>query len=126
MGARVKLKDMPASIQAKYREEKKRSKFKNVATVVDGIRFASRKEAKRWGELSLLLKQGKISQLEMQEPFPLVVNGVLVCKYLADFTYEQDGVRTIEDVKSAFTRKNPVYRLKKKLMSAFGHIITEV
>lgn len=36
-------------------------------------------------------------------------------KYLADFVYTKDGVKYVEDVKSAITRKEPTYVIKRKL-----------
>lgn len=57
---------------------------------------------------------------------PIRVNGVIVCRYWADFTYLENGVRVVEDVKSKITRMQPVYRLKKKLVAAaFGVEIRE-
>lgn len=109
----------------------KASKFRNVKTVVDGITFDSRKEAKRWGELVLLEKAGKIHNLIRQFRYELVVRGIPVCFYVCDFRYidlsSGNVVVVIEDVKSEFTRKNPVYRIKRKLMEAcHGLTITEV
>lgn len=102
-------------------------KFRNVPTEVDGRVFASRKEARRFGELRLLERAGEISDLQIQPAFPLTVNGKLVCKYLADFSYQRGGVRVVEDVKSEITRKHPVYRVKNKLFAAvMGFEITEV
>lgn len=93
------------------------------------IRFDSKKEANRWFELKLLVRQGTIWNLKRQVVFPCVVNGFLVCKYIADFSYEThhptDLTRTItvvEDVKSPITRKNPVYRVKAKLFRALYKI----
>lgn len=100
----------------------KRAKFRNVKTVVDGVTFDSKKEAKRYGELKALEGAGAISELRLQVAFPLYVNGSLVCEYVADFVYREKNVRVVEDVKSAFTRKNPVYRIKRKLMAALNGI----
>jgi hypothetical protein len=41
-----------------------------------------------------------------------------VCKYISDFVYLENGQKIVEDVKSEYTRKLPVYRLKKKLVKA--------
>lgn len=60
---------------------KSRSKYGNVPTVIDGIRFASKLEAKRYGELKLLQKNGDVSFFLRQVPFDLP-GGV---KYVADF-----------------------------------------
>jgi hypothetical protein len=92
------------------------SKFSNVPTTVDGIRFDSRKEARRFAELKLLERAGEIRDLEVHPRYPLTVNEQEVCVYEADFFYrEKDGRVVIEDVKGV---KTPVYRLKKKLMRA--------
>jgi len=93
----------------------KRSKYGNRKTVVDGITFASAKEAKRFGELKLLEKAGVIADLTLQPRFPLKVNGLLICTYVGDFTYRSDGASVVEDSKGFIT---PEFRLKKKLMLA--------
>lgn len=99
-------------------------KYRNVPTVIDGIRFDSKKEAKRWGELRLLKKAGEIDDLSRQLTYNISVQGILICKYTADFDYFDCKKQKIivEDVKSPATRKNPVYRIKKKLMKAIHGI----
>jgi hypothetical protein len=94
-------------------------KFRNTPTEVDGVRFDSKREAARWGELRLLERAGEISDLKRQQPFPMKVNGQHVCNYLADFVYrDHAGKVVVEDVKSPVTRKDPTYRLKAKLLKA--------
>lgn len=96
---------------------KRPRKYGNTPTVVDGIRFASKKEAKRYGELKLLEKVGEIADLELQPKFPLVVNGVKVCTYIGDFRYRnvrQDQV-IVEDAKGVRT---DVFIIKSKLTKA--------
>jgi hypothetical protein len=61
-------------------------------------------------------KSGEITDLELQREFKLEVNGEKVASYICDFAYQENGLLVVEDVKSAMTRKLPVYRLKKKLM----------
>jgi hypothetical protein len=110
-------------------EVKKKSKYGNKKTEVDGIVFDSAKEAKRYSELKVMLKAVEIGMLEMQVPFELKVEGNKVCRYVADFRYidSRTGELVVEDVKSDFTRKLPTYRLKKKLMKQIlGIIIKEV
>ena len=63
--------------------------------------FASKAEAKRFEELRLLERYGKIKDLRTQMNFPCYVNDVLVTTYRADFVYIQDGVEIVEDVKPA-------------------------
>lgn len=94
----------------------KAPKYQNRKTVVDGIKFDSAKEARRYGELKLLERAGQITGLEIQPSFRLLVNNCLICTYRADFTYQDaTKARIVEDVKGM---KTPVYRLKKKLMLA--------
>ncbi len=102
-------------------------KFRNIPTVVDGMRFDSKREAARWGELKLLERVGELSDLQRQVRFDLIVNGVHVAAYIADMVYlDHSGRRVIEDVKSDATRKDPVYRLKAKLMAVLHQPIVEV
>jgi hypothetical protein len=92
-----------------------RSKYRNIRTKVDGIEFASKKEAARYSELRLLERAGKISGLKLQVPYPIEINHVKICTYRADFVYLTRPGLMVEDVKGA---KTPLYRLKKKLMRA--------
>lgn len=117
--------------RGKYVVPEKKSKYKAVRCEVDGIKFDSKKEAKRYGELKMMEKAGLISDLKFQPVYELRVNGVKVCKYIGDFEYNEyvNGLPLlkVEDVKSEHTRKLPVYRLKKRLMKACLNIdITEV
>jgi hypothetical protein len=109
------------------------NKFSAVRTTVDGITFASKREAARYGELKLLERAGEISRLSLQPEFVITINGVKICKYIADFRYVdpsrigprgQKGMIVVEDVKGV---KTAVYRLKKKMTEAFypGLIIDE-
>lgn len=92
------------------------SKYHAVPTVVDGIRFASKGEAARYRELKLLELAGEIACLELQPRYPLVVNGVKIGEYRADFRYAEHGAGVIvEDFKGVRT---PVYRLKRLLVKA--------
>lgn len=95
------------------------SKYRNKPTIVDGLRFASKREANRWKELCILQKAGKISRLQRQIRYPLVVNGEIVATYIADFVYDENGMEIVEDVKGVRT---DVYKLKKKLMWAIHSI----
>jgi hypothetical protein len=94
------------------------TKFGNRVTVLDGHRFASQKEARRYAELCLLLKAGEIRDLVLQPRYALVVNGYLIGHYRPDFAYRlPDGTLIVEDVKSTAT-KTQAYRLRKRLMRA--------
>lgn len=105
-------------------EQPKPSKYRNVKTVIDGIAFDSKREARRYAELKLMLDEGEIHTLALQPSFDVVVNGVKVCRYIADFGYMRGGEVIYEDSKGVRT---PVYRLKVKLVKAvYGVTIVEV
>jgi len=94
----------------------KRHKYRAVPTTVDGIRFPSKAEARRYGELKILESAGKITNFQLQPEFPIKINGKLVCTYRADFIYFTPQQRVIEDVKGVRTA---VYKLKKKMVEAY-------
>ena len=101
------------------------SKYKANPITIDGIRFASQAEGRRYVQLKMLEKSGAISRLELQPSFKCEINGKLVCTYRGDFRYfTKDGCVT-EDVKGVRT---PIFRLKKKLVEALfpGVTIVEV
>ena len=63
---------------------------------------------------------GEIKNLERQVPFPLVVNGITVATYIADWTYAEwqptkGWVQVVHDQKGV---KTQAYVLKKALMWA--------
>ena len=93
------------------------SKLHNVRTQIDGISFDSLDEAARYGELKIEEKAGLIVDLQVHKSFRLVVNGIHVCDYESDFTYQREGKFIVEDVKSPGTITY-AYRIKKKLMLA--------
>nr|DAZ56827.1 MAG TPA: Endonuclease [Caudoviricetes sp.] len=108
-----------------------RSKFNAKKTVVDGITFDSRKEAKRYVALRDLERAGKIRCLRRQVRFELLpafdVDGkhYRPTTYVADFVYTdaKSGKEIVEDVKGVRT---DVYRLKSKMFAhKFGVSILE-
>jgi hypothetical protein len=97
----------------------RRHKYGAKPVTIDGIRFASTKEANRYSELILLNRAGHIRQLELQPEFEHHVDGKLMFTYRADFAYFEGEKRVVEDVKGF---KTPVYRLKKRIVEAAYHI----
>lgn len=89
--------------------------------------FDSLKEMKRYNELILLQRAGKISGLDRQVRFDLLPSqyddsGHCVFRgiyYKADFVYWKDGNFIVEDCKGFRTKE---YVIKKKLMYYFHHI----
>ena len=107
------------------------SKYRNVKTKVDGIVFASKKEAARYQELKLLERVGEISHLELQPRIKIEIGGVKVrfdtgrqVSYISDFRYYDKhlGHYITEETKGF---KTPVYKLKKALVRAMGIDIVE-
>ena len=94
------------------------NKYRNKKVIVDGEEFDSKKEGNRYKELKLLLKAGKISNLELQPRFLLQdgfkKNGRTFRKieYIADFKYIENGKTIVEDVKGMQT---DVFKLKHKI-----------
>lgn len=100
-----------------------RGKYGAQPTEVDGIRFASKKEAARYQTLRAVQLAGAISDLRLQVPFPLHVGGQKIGTYLADFVYVQGGETVVEDVKGVRT---PMYRWKARhLRAEYGISIRE-
>ena len=101
----------------------KMHKYRAIPTEVDGIRFASKKEAKRYVELKLMERKTMITDLELQPKIPIQMMNTAtgeskkVGTYVADFRYycnERHKVIT-EDVKGF---KTPLYKFKKKCVEA--------
>lgn len=100
-------------------------KYHNSKTVIDGIRFDSKKEAKRYLELKILEKAGVIKDLRRQVPYVIINKSRYgrAIKYVADFVYYEGDKLVVEDVKGVRT---PVYKLKKRLMAErFGIEVKE-
>lgn len=76
----------------------------------DGIKFDSKKEARRYDELKLLVRAGKVLFFLRQVPFDLP-GGI---KYRIDFLiFWADGTVTFEDVKGFRTKD---FIMKKKMV----------
>lgn len=113
-----------------------RSKYHNRKVIVDGMRFDSVKEAKRWRELCLLYRAGEIGEVERQVEFVLIptqrtrtpdgkTKTERAVKYRADFVYlDKNGRQVVEDVKGVRTKE---YIIKRKLLLFLrGIVIKEV
>lgn len=103
---------VPAPKPAKYRNVKSGG-------------FDSIKERDIWPQLELRAKAGDIANLKRQVPYALVVNGVLVARYIADFVFDEGRRRVVWDAKSPPTRKLESYRMKVKLMLACHNLQVE-
>lgn len=97
------------------------NKYFNKKVIVDGIKFDSKKEAKRFQELMILKKAGLIKELELQKTFelqPKYTNNkgenIRAITYKSDFFYYDKHLERyiVEDTKGYRT---DVYKIKKKL-----------
>jgi hypothetical protein len=95
---------------------RRRNKYGAVKTAVNGIIFDSKREAGHYVELLTRMRAGEISDLKIQVPFPITINGKKICKYIADFTFIENGKLKVADSKGM---KTGVYKLKKKMVEAF-------
>lgn len=103
----------------------KKTKYRNQKVEIDGFKFDSKKEGNRYLELKFLYRTGKIKNLVLQPEFiicdsaidPRTGRKLPKRKYIADFKYFdcEKGVTVVEDVKSAITREETTYRLKRQL-----------
>jgi len=92
----------------------------------DGLTFDSQAEAAHYDMLRLKLRAGQIiDRITLQPRYDLVVNGVKVATYIADFAYHDgQGRLHVVDVKGVRT---PLYKLKRKLVEAlYGFTIEEI
>ena len=111
----------------------RKSKYGARKTIIDGIKFDSKKESRRYAELKLLIMAKKIVNLEMQKKFVLIpsqkIDGKVVereVSYIADFVYidTNTGNIVVEDTKGYKTKD---YIIKRKLMLyKYGIKITEI
>lgn len=111
---------------------KKGNKYGAIKVHAHGLKFDSKKEHKRYGELKLLMKAGKIQSFTRQVPFIYTHEGKKMFKYIADYVIiNMDGSRRVEDVKAFDKRKKkflttPLFNLKKKLIEAQHKIKIEL
>lgn len=122
----------------------RKNKYHSKKVEFDGIVFDSKKEAKRFAELSLLETAGTISDLQRQVKYVLIPaqrepdtvgarggikKGKVIekeCSYIADFVYKDLTLNetVVEDTKGFKTRD---YIIKRKLMlSVHGIRIKEI
>lgn len=117
-------------------------KYHNEPDSRGNLHFDSKKEARRYDELLVLLWAGKIRNLRLQAQYTLQESyitpdgeRVRAIRYVADFAYERPAMQdsgtvywlpVVEDVKSRATR-TAQYEMKKKLLrERFDITITEV
>lgn len=95
----------------------KTPKYRNTPTEVDGIRFASKREARRYADLKLMERAGEIKALRLQPRYPLTVQSLHVCTYVGDFEYveSKSGRIVTEDSKGVRTQ---AFIIKAKLFHA--------
>jgi len=100
---------------------KRGNKFGAKRTFYDGQWFDSQREAEIYADLKLLERAGKISALERQRKFNLIVNDVIIGTARIDFAFidhEQDGRFRVVDVKGVVGRE--FKRVQKHIKAAYG------
>ena len=120
---------------AQYREAvrpKGVNKYGAQKVIIGDRKFDSKAEGRHYALLLVRERAGEISDLQCQVIYRLAVNGLdqkgtRPPKYIADFTYAEDGKEVVVDVKGGKATKTASYRIKKYLMLAIhGISIVEV
>ena len=105
----------------------KTNKYGAQKTEVDGLVFDSKKESVQWIKFCRMQEAGLIKNLKRQTSLDFFINNKKMFTYKPDMEYDDlDGIHHYIDVKSAITAKNPVFRLKKKIIEAYYNITIEL
>lgn len=101
------------------------NKYGAVKTVVDGITFDSKAEARRYQELNLLRLKGELGPIFVHPRYAIKIKDTPVCEVILDFCYYSypRAEYVYEDVKG---RDNALSRLKRKLVEAQNGIKVDV
>jgi len=99
--------------------------------MVDGITFASKKEANRYSELKIMQRAGIIKKFTLQPEFILQEGyrrkdgkAIRPIKYIADFKVEYpDGHIEIEDTKGVETQ---LFKIKRKILECKYDLILSI
>jgi hypothetical protein len=124
--------ELIATQEAVWFSQSRANKYKAMRVEADGIKFASRKEYRRYLELRLMEKAEEISGLRVHVAFALFdtgdnCRGELIGRYTSDFVYKQAGRLVVEDVKtSATARLRDWVRTKKLMRVCHGIEVTEI
>jgi hypothetical protein len=85
--------------------------------IIDGFTFRDSKEARRYVDLKINERLGKISALEVHKLYKLYVNGLFIDTYTASFEY-WDVLAKRKVTEDAARFRPDVYHIKRKLMRA--------
>ena len=97
-----------------------KNKYNAIKQTYKGLKFASKKELHRYLVLEKMLSDKSITNLELHPMYPLMVNGIKIGRYTADFRYKnQSGETIIEDVKSKATKTRD-YIIRKKILATYN------
>lgn len=111
---------------AEMAKPRRRNKFNAVKVTVDGETFDSKREAELYHQFEMLERAGAISELIRQPKFDLIVDGIKIASYRADWSYIEKGARHVVDVKSEATAKKRDFVIIRKLMRACHGIEVEI
>lgn len=100
-----------------YKSRNAMNKFHNKKIEIDNIKFHSAGEANHYVYLKMLQQSKKISALQLQVPFKLIVNNIKICTFVVDFFYFDNDLKKqiADDFKGFIT---PDSKLKLKLFLA--------
>lgn len=130
------------AMAARKANKKKSNKYNSKKVVVDGIKFDSETEGKRYLTLKQAQDDGLISDLELQPQYIILpaIKGTRLkhfkripdrieeytiqqpLKYTADFRYIKDGQVVVEEVKGSKWSISRDYPLRAKMLRYFHGI----
>jgi hypothetical protein len=100
-------------------KKKKKPKYGNIITTVDGIKFQSRFEARYYKELKIRKAAGEIKDFSLQPKFMLQPQFTHEGKAIAPITYVGDFLITHNDgsieVVDTKGKETDVFKIKKKM-----------
>lgn len=101
------------------------NKYWNKKVEIDWIKFDSKKEAKRWGELKIMQTAWKIARLDTQPKYLLQEwyrdkewVKIREINYIADFSYYDilNDRKVVEDVKASKFMLTEAFKIKWKIV----------
>lgn len=118
--ARVVGKTQAKNVSCPATGIKSSNKYNAQKTIINGVKYDSRREALLYQNLLNLQNKGIIAHLERQKRFEIIpkTKTERAAYYVADYFFQEvaTGQWVVADCKSPITKKLPAYVLKRKIM----------
>lgn len=119
-----KRKGAAAATEASSGDPIQKNKYNANKPTAYGRTWDSDAELRRYEELLLAEEMGMVGGIEVQPQFHIIVNGVHIYSYKADFRYTNlvDHQVVVEDVKNPVTSRERDFVRTRKLIKALYRI----